>query len=294
MQEIPAAPSLNHGYEASPAVRGVYSVLVETGLSQTEIGKRLMASAFITDMGTALTLSVLFIKPTIYTLVFISASLNVIYFADEFSSRIFNSNQLRNKVIEPEIKYIFLLLFAFMYFANLGEGHAVLPAFILGLLMSKHFTEESGMKIVRNRLRTVAYAIITPIFFIVGCLRISLPMISPAIGLFIALFMLKMLTKFLGVYFIAKRCVPEGKMYMTLLMSTGLTFGTIASVFGLQAGFINQQQYSVLVGVLVASAIIPRSQPNHIVVYGLLLFYNRIGMRLPQPGHSGSEIRFRT
>ena len=55
----------------------VYSVLVETGLSNTAIGKLLMASTFITDMGTALTLSVLFVKPTLYTLIFISVSLNV-------------------------------------------------------------------------------------------------------------------------------------------------------------------------------------------------------------------------
>jgi Kef-type K+ transport system membrane component KefB len=46
-------------------------------------------------------------------------------------------------------------------------------------------------------------------------------------------------------------------MYTTLLMSTGLTFGTISSLFGLQAGIINQSQYSILVGVVVASAVIP-------------------------------------
>jgi len=235
----------------------VYSVLVETGLARTEMGKLLMASTFITDMATALALSVLFIKPTVYTLVFISVSLNVIYFADKFSSRIFNSKRLKNKVIEPEIKYVFLLLLAFMYFANLGEGQAVLPAFVLGLLMSKHFAEGSETKVVRNRLRTVAYAVITPVFFIVGGLRISLPMIATALGLFIALFTLKIATKFLGVYFLARRYVPHGRMYITLLMSTGLTFGTIASVFGLQAGLIDQQQYSVLVGVVVASAVIP-------------------------------------
>jgi hypothetical protein len=40
-------------------------------------------------------------------------------------------------------------------------------------------------------------------------------------------------------------------------MSTGLTFGTISSVFGLNAGYIDQVQYSVLVGVVVASAVIP-------------------------------------
>jgi Kef-type K+ transport system membrane component KefB len=232
----------------------VYSVLVETGLSKTEIGKLIMASTFITDMGTALVLSILFIKPTLYTLIFISISLNVIYFSEKVSHRVFHDRMLKNKVIEPEIKYIFVLLLVFMYFANLGEGHAVLPAFVLGLLMSKNFTET---KEVRNRLRTVAYAVITPIFFIGGGLKVSLPLILSAIGLFTILFAIKILTKFLGVYFLAKKYIPNGSIYTTLLMSTGLTFGTIASVFGFNSGFIDQGQYSVLVGVVIASAVIP-------------------------------------
>ena len=235
----------------------VYSVLVETGLSDTAIGKLLMASTFITDMGTALALSVLFVKPTLYTLIFISVSLNVIYLADKLSRHVFTNPLLRNKVIEPEIKYIFLLLLAFMFFAKLGEGHAVLPAFFLGLLMSRHFEETAESRVVRNRLRTVAYAVITPIFFIVGGMKISIPLIASVLGLFIILFMLKISAKFLGVFFLAKRFIPRGRMYTTLLMSTGLTFGTIASLFGLNSGFINQVQYSVLVGVVIASAVIP-------------------------------------
>ncbi|HBC47149.1 MAG TPA: cation:proton antiporter [candidate division Zixibacteria bacterium] len=235
----------------------VYSVLVETGLSHTEIGKLLMAATFITDMGTALALSILFIKPTFYTLIFILVSLVVIYFADRFSYLIFDSKHLKNKVIEPEIKYIFVLLLALMYFAHLGAGHAVLPAFVLGLFMSRHFSESNGNKEMRNRLRTVAYAIITPIFFIVGGLKVSLPLIYSALGFFIMLFILKIVMKFLGVYFLAKRYIPHGSMYTTLLMSTGLTFGTIASVFGLNSGLINEVQYSVLIGVVVASAVIP-------------------------------------
>ncbi len=235
----------------------VYSVLVETGLSKTEIGKLIMASTFITDMGTAIALSILFVKPTLYTVIFISVSLNVIYFAEKFSHHVFHNPKLKNKVIEPEIKYIFLLLFIFMFFANIGEGQAVLPAFVLGLLMSKHFTETSETKEVRNRLRTVAYAVITPIFFIVGGLKVSFPLILSAFGLFVILFALKIFAKFIGVYFLAKKYIPDGSMYTTLLMSTGLTFGTIASVFGFNSGLIDQVQYSVLVGAVIASAVIP-------------------------------------
>ena len=235
----------------------VYSVLVESGLSKTKIGKLLMSATFITDMGTALALSILFIKPTLYTSIFIIVSIIVIYLASQFSHLVFENPRLKNKVIEPEIKYIFLLLLVFMYFANLGDGQAVLPAFVLGLMMSGHFAETSGTKKVRDRLRTVAYAIITPLFFIVGGMRVSLPLIMSALGLFIILFIVKIIAKFIGVYFLAKKYIPKGSMYTTLLMSTGLTFGTIASVFGYNSGYINQIQYSVLVGVVIASAVIP-------------------------------------
>lgn len=235
----------------------VYSVLVETNLSKTEIGKLLMASTFITDMGTAIALSILFITPTPYTAAFIVVSVVVIIFAAKFSHIVLENPRLKNKVVESEIKYVFVLLLVFMYFANLGDGHAVLPAFLLGLLMSKHFRETFSTQEVRNRLRTVAYAIITPIFFIVGGLKISFPLIISAFSLFAILFGIKLVTKFIGVYFLAEKYIPNGSMYTTLLMSTGLTFGTIASVFGLSSGYIDQVQYSILVGVVVASAVIP-------------------------------------
>ena len=236
----------------------VYSVLVETGLTNTQIGKLLMAATFITDMGTALALSILFLKPTIYTLVFYVVSILVIFLVDKFSLYILHNPRFFDKVIEPEIKFIFLILLVFIYFAQIGEGQAILPAFVLGLLMSKHFEEKPKTQIIKNRLRTVAYAFITPIFFIVGGMKISITMILASLGLFAALFAVKMVAKFVGVYFLAKKYIPNGgSMYTTLLMSTGLTFGTISSLFGLQAGIINQVQYSLLVGVVVASAIIP-------------------------------------
>jgi Kef-type K+ transport system membrane component KefB len=235
----------------------VYSVLVESGLSDTRTGKLLMSSTFVTDMGTAVALSIIFIKPTGFTLLFYAISIVVIVVASRFSHHLFNHSAIKNKVVESEIKYIFLLLLTLIYFANLGEGHAVLPAFVLGLFMSKYFGKESEHHLVIKRLRTVAYAIVTPIFFIVGGLRISFPMIAAGLGLFLLFFFLKIAAKFLGVYFLAKRYIPNGSMYTTLLMSTGLTFGTISSLFGLQAGIITQAQYSILVGVVVASAVIP-------------------------------------
>jgi hypothetical protein len=64
---------------------------------------------------------------------------------------------------------------------------------------------------------------------------------------------IKLLSKFAGVYPVACRYVPRDAWYTTLLMSTGLTFGTIASLYGI----IDQTQFSVLVTIVVLSAILP-------------------------------------
>ncbi len=185
-------PSLIAGIALSTtSLAVVYSVLVETGLTKTQIGKLLMAATFVTDMGTALALSIMFIQPTLFTLVFYVGSILLIIFVDRFSPYILNHPIYFNKVIEPEIKFIFLVLLIFIFFAQLGGGQAILPAFVLGLVMSKHFDEKSKTRVILNRLRTVAYAFITPIFFIVGGMKVSLTMIIASLGLFAALFAVK-------------------------------------------------------------------------------------------------------
>ena len=40
-------------------------------------------------------------------------------------------------------------------------------------------------------------------------------------------------------------------------MSTGLTFGTITSLYGLNAGIIDRTQFSLLIAAVVLSAIVP-------------------------------------
>jgi Kef-type K+ transport system membrane component KefB len=46
-------------------------------------------------------------------------------------------------------------------------------------------------------------------------------------------------------------------MYTTLLMSTGLTFGTISALFGFTNKIIDQEQYTILVTAVILSAVVP-------------------------------------
>jgi len=230
----------------------VYAVLVETGLTNYEIGKILMASCFITDLGTALALSLIFAEFNVFTLVFAGVSIVVIFIMPKISPSIFK--RYGERVIEPEIKFLFFILFLFIYVSKLGSSHAILPAFVAGLVLSKTFSEN---RLLQRKLRVIAFAMITPFFFINGGINISLKMLVQNFGLFAVLFGVKQVTKIAGIYPFARKYVKKEAMFTTLLMSTGLTMGTISSMYGLSSGIINQAQFSVLVAAVVVSAVLP-------------------------------------
>ena len=230
----------------------IYAVLVETGLTSTEIGKIIMASCFITDLGTALALSLIFAEFNAFTLIFAGVSIVVIFIMPKISPSIFK--RYGDRVIEPEIKFLFLILFLFIYVAKVGSSHAILPAFVAGLVLSRNFSEN---RVLQRKLRIIAFGMITPFFFINGGMNISLKLLYQHFGLFVILFGVKQITKIGGIYPFARRYVPKEAIFTTLLMSTGLTMGTISSMFGLSAGIIDQGQFSVLVTAVVASANLP-------------------------------------
>jgi len=230
----------------------VYAVLVETGLTKTEIGKTIVAATFVTDLGTALALSLLFIKPTPYLIVFIGVSIAVILAMTLLQGWFFD--RYGDRVIEPEIKGAFFALFLLMWVAELAQSHAVLPAFILGLAVARIFQRNPEQ---HTRFRVVAFSLLTPFFFFKGGLNVSLPALAGAIPLLVGFFVVKIALKFIGVMPVALRYLRPQATYTTLLMSTGLTFGTISSLYGLNAGIIDKTQFSVLVTVVILSAVLP-------------------------------------
>ncbi len=230
----------------------VYSVLVETGLNQTIMGKRIMSATFVTDFGTAAALSIVFIKPSVWIIPFVAVSAGLILGLPRLSSWFFG--RYGNRVIEPEIKLVFASMLLLMWLGDRANSHAVLPAFILGLALSSHY---AGHRREQERLRVVAFAFLTPFFFLKGGMNVSAGALWANLGVLGLLFVAKMAPKLLGVYPLAKRyCAPHA-VFTTLLMSTGLTFGTISSLYGLNAGIIDRTQFSLLVTVVVLSAIVP-------------------------------------
>jgi len=230
----------------------VYAVLVETGLTTTDLGKILMAATFVTDFGTALALSVLFVEPTPYLALFILVSIAVIAVMVALQRPFFARYGAR--VIEPEIKGAFLALFVLMWTADLARSHAVLPAFLLGLAVADVFKRHPEEQ---RRFRVVSFAFLTPIFFLKGGLNVDVTRVAAGAWLLAAFLVVKITTKFIGVLPAALRYVRPHAVFTTLLMSTGLTFGTISSLYGLNAGILDRQQFTILIGAVIGSAVIP-------------------------------------
>jgi Kef-type K+ transport system membrane component KefB len=230
----------------------VYAVLVETGLNTLRVGKLIMSACFVTDMCTVIALSTIFIKPTIWFPVFLVVSVALIVLLPKMSPWFFG--RYGDRVIEPEIKIVFLILFVLMVLGNEANSQAVLPAFVLGLVMSRHYQRHQEEQ---RRLRVVAFAFLTPFFFLRGGLNVSLAAVLANLGVLGALAAAKMIPKLSLIYPLARRHAGRHATFTTLLMSTGLTFGTISALYGLNAHIITRTQFSLLVTVVVLSAIIP-------------------------------------
>jgi Kef-type K+ transport system membrane component KefB len=232
----------------------VYAVLVETGLNQVRLGKLLMSATFVTDFATATALSLIFIRPNGWFALFLAVSIALIVALPRIAPPFFR--RFGNRVIEPEIKLVFAALLLLMWLGDRSGGQAVLPAFVLGLVLSRHYAAHPREQ---DRLRVVAFAFLTPLFFVRGGMAVSLSAVWSSLGALGLLAASKMVPKIGGIMPIARRALPgPGEAWFaTLLMSTGLTFGTISSLYGLNAGIIDQTQFSLLLSVVVGSAVIP-------------------------------------
>ena len=240
---------------STTSVAVVYAVMIEGGLGQTPMGKTILAACFITDFGTVLALGTLFADFNWWLVIFIVVTAVMLWFMPIWTQLII-TRLGATRVSEPEVKFIFLVLFFLGGLASTAKSEAVLPAYLVGLVVAGVFLRD---KTLVHRMRSIAFTIFTPFYFIKAGLFVSLPAIWAALGIIAVLLALKIVTKFIGVWPTTKMFYMGNREanYTTLLMATGLTFGTISALFGLQNKIIDQSQYTILVTVVILSAFVP-------------------------------------
>jgi len=232
----------------------VYSVMLEYGFNKTDYGKGILGSCFINDFATVIALGLIFSPFTYKSVIFIVVSVIVFLVMPGITRGLIRLYAYKTAAIRT--KWILLLLFGLGALAIWSGSEAVLPAYLVGMILAGVIGKD-GFYV--RRLRTLTIGFLTPFYFLRAGSLVSLPAICASPLIFLVLLAGKVFTKIFGLYPVIGIFKEDAKerWYYTLLMSTGLTFGTISALFGLTHGIVSQQQYSYLVAVVIGSAVIP-------------------------------------
>jgi Kef-type K+ transport system membrane component KefB len=239
---------------STTSVAVVYAVMIETGFNKTEIGKIILAACFINDLGTVLALGIVFAHYDWRLLLFGAITAAVLVVLARYAPGMFRG--LGSRVSEPQTKFVALVLLGLGGLATVAGSEAVLPAYLVGMALAPTFLAERELP---HRMRIIAFSILTPFYFLKAGSLVEAHAVAQSIALISIFLAIKMATQVIGILPLTvyhefdKR---EG-MYTTLLMSTGLTFGSISALFGLTNRIIDQTQYTILVTAVIGSAVVP-------------------------------------
>ena len=236
------------------SVAVVYTVLVERGHNELELGKIILAACFVTDLGSVVALGLLFARYDWWMVVFLAVTTLALWQLSGITRWFFN--RVGKRISEPELKFVLLILFALGALASAAQSEAVLPAYLVGLVLAPIFLANRNLA---HRLRTIALTILTPFYFLKAGVLVSLKAVLVTMALIGLFFAVNTAAKLVSVWPLTRlfRFHPKEGIYTTLLMATGLTFGTISSLFGLEHHLITREQYATLVTVVILTAIIP-------------------------------------
>jgi Kef-type K+ transport system membrane component KefB len=239
---------------STTSVAVVYAVMVETGFNNTEIGKVILAACFINDIGTVLALGLVFANYNFWLVGFALATLTAMFLLPRVTPWFFA--RLGSRVSEPQIKFVLVVLFVLGGLANTAKSEAVLPAYLIGMVLAPIFLADRELM---HRTRVIAFTVLTPFYFLKAGSLVRAADIVDAAGLIVIYLAVKMITKFVGILPLTRLFRFERKegMYTTLMMSTGLTFGSISALFGLTNHIIDERQYTILLTAVIGSAVVP-------------------------------------
>ncbi len=247
----------------------VYAVMLDTGLNSTEYGKGIIGSCFLNDVATVLALGLVFAPFTIKTIVFLIASALVLLCLPYISNRL--TMVYGNRTAAIRTKLVTFFLFGLAALAVWAESEPVLPAYIAGIILADFAGKDHFWM---RRLRTLTIGFLTPFYFIRAGALVSVDAIISAPIIVLILLGSKVFSKIFGLYPLISifRTGKNERWYYTLLMSTGLTFGSISALYGYTHGIVDVRQYSYLLSAVILSAIVPTAiatiffLPRHLLV----------------------------
>jgi Kef-type K+ transport system membrane component KefB len=240
---------------STTSVAVVYAVMIESGLANKEFGQLILAACFFTDLGTVVALGLLFSNYNVWLIALVAGIVASMALLPRLLPPLIDRTQ--RYVSEPALRILFAIIFLLAALATYAKSEGVLPAYFLGLGCAGVMISYPD---VRRRLQTMTMTLLAPFYFLKAGTYVEFSAAVSGAGLIASLFFVKVLAKIAGVLPLARfafKYPPGNSGYLTLLMATGLTFGTISSLYGLTHHYITQSQYSALVTVVILTAIVP-------------------------------------
>jgi Kef-type K+ transport system membrane component KefB len=240
---------------STTSVAVVYAVMVESGLASNEFGQLILAACFFTDLGTVVALGLLFANYDLWLVALVAGIVAAMILVPKVLPALLE--RTGRYVSEPALRVLFAVIFLLAAIAVYAKSEGVLPAYFLGLACAGVMV---SFPEVKRRLQTMTMTLLAPFYFLKAGTYIEFGAAVSNAMLIGALFFVKVIAKIAGVLPLATFAFkyPRQKAtYLTLMMATGLTFGTISSLYGLTHHLITQAQYTALVTVVILTAVVP-------------------------------------
>ena len=240
---------------STTSVAVVYAVMIESGLAGKEFGQIILAACFFTDLGTVVALGLLFANYNLWLVALIASIVAAMVLVPKLLPALID--RTRRFVSEPALRVLFAVIFLLAAVATYAKSEGVLPAYFLGLACAGVMISYPDVK---RRLQTMTMTLLAPFYFLKAGTYIEFGSALANAALIATLFFVKVIAKIVAVFPLARyafKYPSSNANYLTLMMATGLTFGTISSLYGLTHHYINQAQYTALVTVVILTAIVP-------------------------------------
>src|SRR5207244_9369322 len=120
------------------------------------------------------------------------------------------------RVSEPQIKFVLVVLFLLGGLANTAKSEAVLPAYLIGIVLAPIFLKDRELM---HRVRVIAFTILTPFYFLKAGSLVSAEVIVTSAGIIQIYLAVKMVTKFVGILPLTRifRFDPRDGMSTTMM-----------------------------------------------------------------------------
>jgi Kef-type K+ transport system membrane component KefB len=239
---------------STTSVAVVYAVMIESGLAASKLGQLILSACFITDLGTVVALGLLFSNFNGWlALLVVAIALSIVFVPRALAAIVARSGR---RVSEPATRTLFLIVLVLSAIAVAAHSEGVLPAYFLGLGCASFLMAHPDLA---RRLRATTMSLLTPFYFLRAGTLVSVPAALANWPLIAAFFAVKVGAKIVAVWPVARafRHPARNAAYITMMMATGLTFGTISSLYGLTHHYVDRAQYTALVTVVILTAMIP-------------------------------------